>query len=132
MSSPSPSAVRSPLADQDVAVVFERAAELFGLMSAPIRLRIISELCQGERNVTQLIERMDATQPNMSQHLGMLYRAGILARRREGSQVYYRVRDPRAQALCRAVCTQVAADLDAGAGAGAPVLASPNPWQEST
>ncbi len=94
----------TPSADQ----VFEQAAELFGLMSAPVRLRIISELCRGELNVTQLLERVAATQPNMSQHLSTLYRAGVLARRREGSQIYYRIGNDRAAAVCRAVCTDIA------------------------
>lgn len=88
--------------------VFEQAAELFGLMSAPIRLRIISELCRSELNVTQLLERVAATQPNMSQHLSTLYRAGVLARRREGSQIYYRIGNDRVAAVCRAVCTDIA------------------------
>ncbi len=88
--------------------VFEQAAELFGLMSAPIRLRIISELCRGELNVTQLLERVAATQPNMSQHLSTLYRAGVLARRRDGSQIYYSIGNERAAAVCRAVCTDIA------------------------
>lgn len=98
--------------DEESDQVFEKAAELFGLMSAPVRLRIISELCQGEKNVSQLLERMQTTQPNMSQHLATLYRAGVLGRRRDGSQIYYRISSPKAMALCRAVCTQVAIDLD--------------------
>jgi len=44
--------------------VFEQASELFGLMSSPIRLRIASELCREELNVTQLLDRVSATQPN--------------------------------------------------------------------
>ena len=88
--------------------VFEQAAELFSLMSAPIRLRIISELCRCELNVSQLLERVAATQPNMSQHLATLYRAGVLARRRDGAQIYYRIGNERAAAVCRAVCIDLA------------------------
>ncbi len=92
--------------------VFERAAELFGLLSTPIRLRIISELCNCEKNVGQLLECIDVAQPNMSQHLNMLYRAGLVAKRRNGAQVFYRIADESAALVCRAVCTQVAGDLD--------------------
>jgi ArsR family transcriptional regulator len=92
----------------DVDQVFEQAAELFGVMSSPIRLRIIGELCRGELNVTQLLERVSATQPNMSQHLATLYRAGVLARRRDGAQIYYRIGNERAAAICRTVCTDIA------------------------
>ena len=91
--------------------VFETAAEIFRAMSAPMRLKIISCLCNGEKNVTQLLEEIDTTQPNMSQHLSTLYRCGVLAKRRDGTQVYYRLQSERVASLCRAVCTQVAIEL---------------------
>jgi len=94
--------------------VFETAAELFGLLSTPVRLKIISSVCQGERNVSELLAAVQTTQPNMSQHLATLYRAGVLARRREGTQIYYRLQSERVASLCRAVCTQVAVELDDG------------------
>jgi ArsR family transcriptional regulator len=93
--------------------VFTSAAELFAVLSTPLRLQIISALCAGEKNVTQLREEVETTQPNMSQHLAMLYRAGILARRRDGTQIYYRIQSERAAMLCRAVCTQMAIELEA-------------------
>ena len=94
--------------------VFETAAELFGLLSTPVRLKIISAVCNGERNVSDLLAQIDTTQPNMSQHLATLYRAGVLGRRREGTQIYYRLQSERVATLCRAVCTQVAIELDPG------------------
>ena len=90
--------------------VFELAAEVFRLMSAPMRLRIISALCQGEKNVGELLRDVDTTQPNMSQHLNTLYKAGVVGRRREGVQIYYRIINDRVATLCRAVCTQIAID----------------------
>jgi len=97
--------------EDEMQAVFEKAAELFAVLSTPIRLRIISELCQGEKNVGQLHERIGVTQPNMSQHLNLLYRAGLLGKRRQGAQVFYRIADESAVAVCRAVCTQVAVDV---------------------
>jgi DNA-binding transcriptional ArsR family regulator len=92
--------------------VFSTAAELFGLLSTPIRLKIISALCHGEKNVSQLLGDIDTTQPNMSQHLSTLYRAGVLGKRRDATQIYYRIESERAAMLCRAVCTQIAAEMD--------------------
>jgi ArsR family transcriptional regulator len=92
--------------------VFESAAELFALLSTPIRLKIISAVCNGEKNVSELLGEIDTTQPNMSQHLSTLYRTGVLAKRREGTQIYYRLQSERVAMLCRAVCTQVAIELD--------------------
>jgi ArsR family transcriptional regulator len=92
--------------------VFELAAEVFRVMSAPMRLKIISALCDGERNVSELLERIPTTQPNMSQHLNTLHKAGVIGRRREGVQVYYRLVNDRVVTLCRAVCTQIAIESD--------------------
>jgi len=91
--------------------VFASAAELFGLLATPIRLKILSSLCSGEKNVSQLLREIDTTQPNMSQHLSTLYRAGILGRRRDATQIYYSIADERAATVCRSVCTQIAMDM---------------------
>lgn len=92
--------------------VFDSAAELFRLLSTPIRLKIISALCGQEKNVSQLLDEIETTQPNMSQHLATLYRAGVLARRRDATQIYYRIGSQRAATLCRAVCMQIAVEFD--------------------
>ena len=92
--------------------VFESVAELFSILSTPIRLKIISAVCHGEKNVSELLAEIDTTQPNMSQHLSMLYRSGVLAKRRDGTQMYYRLQSERVSTLCRAVCTQVAIELE--------------------
>ena len=96
----------------DADAVFESVAELFALLATPVRLKIIGALCHGEKNVSQLLGQIDTTQPNMSQHLATLYRAGVLGRRRDGTQIYYRLQSERVALLCRAVCTQVAIELD--------------------
>jgi ArsR family transcriptional regulator len=88
-----------PLGD----LALEPAAELFGLLSAPTRLRIVCALMDGESSVSELLERIDVSQPNISQHLGMLYRAGIVGRRRRGVQVLYRVTHDGVVGLCQAL-----------------------------
>ena len=97
---PSPT---EPMTDQ----TFELAAELFSVLSAPIRLRIIKSVCDSEKNVTDILKEVNTTQPNMSQHLNTLYKAGILGKRRDGVQMYYRVIDPRVTDLCHSVCSHV-------------------------
>jgi DNA-binding transcriptional ArsR family regulator len=94
--------------------VFELAAEVFRVMSAPMRLKIIASLCNGEKNVSELLAEIDTTQPNMSQHLNTLYQAGVLGKRREGVQIYYRIVNDRVVTLCRAVCTQIAIETEVG------------------
>lgn len=96
----------------DTDLMFEMAAETFRVMSAPMRLKIINCLCAEEKNVGQLLDEIDTTQPNMSQHLNTLFKAKILGRRRDGVQIYYRIINERVVTLCRAVCTQIAIDSD--------------------
>jgi ArsR family transcriptional regulator len=84
---------------------------MFRVMSAPMRLRIVSALCNGEKNVGELIAEVNTTQPNMSQHLNTLYQAGVLGKRRDGVQIYYRIINERVVTLCRAVCVQIASEM---------------------
>ncbi len=92
--------------------VFELAAEVFRVMSAPMRLKIIASLCNGEKNVSDLLAEIQTTQPNMSQHLNTLYQAGVVGKRRDGVQIYYRLINDRVVTLCRAVCTQIAIESE--------------------
>ena len=97
---------------QEIDKMLSLAAETFRVMSAPMRLKIINCLCQEEKNVGQLLEEINTTQPNMSQHLNTLYKAKIIGKRRDGVQIYYRIINDRVVTLCRAVCTQIAIDSD--------------------
>lgn len=101
-----------PSAGVEKARVFELAAELFGILATPMRLRILSALCDQEKSVSELLTEIETTQPNLSQHLNLLYRAGVLAKRKEGTQVIYRVQSEKAVTLCRTVCTQIAIEMD--------------------
>jgi ArsR family transcriptional regulator len=96
--------------------MFESAADLFRVMSAPMRLKIINCLCDGEKNVTYLLTQVNTTQPNMSQHLNTLYQAGILGKRRDGVQIFYRIVDQRIVSICDAVCHEIAVKSDVSSG----------------
>jgi DNA-binding transcriptional ArsR family regulator len=103
---------RLPADDSDAAKVFQAAAELFSVLSTPIRIRVLNAICDGEQTVGKLVEMIGCSQPNLSQHLNVLYKSGIVAKRKEGTLVYYSVKSERAMAICRSVCTQVAIELD--------------------
>jgi DNA-binding transcriptional ArsR family regulator len=96
----------------DTQRVFEIAAELFGALSSPVRLKVLNMLCDGECSVSELLAKIDTTQPNLSQHLNLMYRSGILSRTKVGTQVIYKISSKTAAGLCRSVCTQIAIDLD--------------------
>lgn len=88
-------------------MAFDRAAELFGVLATPVRLRIIGALCGGEKNVTKLLDEIEVSQPNMSRHLNVLYRTGVVAKRRSGVQVFYRIEDESVVLVCKAVCERI-------------------------
>jgi DNA-binding transcriptional ArsR family regulator len=68
------------------------------------RIRILDLLRDGELSVHQITERLGTSQQNASQHLGVLLRAGILARRKEGTSSLYSVADEGVYELCEQVC----------------------------
>lgn len=98
--------------DEAAGRVFDTAAELFGVLATPLRLRILNAICNREKSVGDIMQAVESTQPNVSQHLKVLYQAGIVAKRRVGNQIYYRVQSEKAVQLCRTVCTQIAIELD--------------------
>ncbi len=63
------------------------------LLAEPTRVRLLGALEQGEASVQQLADGMISTPQNVSRHLGILYRSGIVSRRREGPNVFYALAD---------------------------------------
>ncbi|MGZ5214057.1 MAG: ArsR/SmtB family transcription factor [Actinomycetota bacterium] len=75
--------------------VYAVKAEFFKALSNPVRIRILELLRDGERSVGDLGADMLLEQSNVSQQLAVLRERGFLISRREGSTVFYRVKDPR-------------------------------------
>jgi ArsR family transcriptional regulator len=71
----------------------DRAAAVARALSDPKRLCVVERLADGERSVSDLSRDVGCQVPNMSQHLAVLRAAGIVATRREGSTVFYRLAD---------------------------------------
>ncbi|CEJ13842.1 Transcriptional repressor SdpR [bacterium YEK0313] len=67
--------------------------ELFRALADPTRRAVFERLADGERNATELRDGAGISQPAMSQHLAVLREAGLVAERRQGRHVLYRV-DP--------------------------------------
>lgn len=86
-------------------------ADYFRALSEPLRLKILNELRRGSRNVTQLRELLDCSQANVSKHLGVLARLGLVARDAQGNSVYYRIADSTVHELCDLVCGRMASHL---------------------
>ncbi len=93
----------------------ELVAARFGVLAEPTRLRILQALEGGERTVTGLVGATGAGQANVSRHLRVLMDAGMVARRREGLNAYYRICDPAIFELCDLVCRRMRSQLESAA-----------------
>ena len=87
--------------------VLDMMAEKFRTLSDPARLRILRTLLAGEKSVGQVVDETGQRQGNVSKHLKQLAGSGLIARRKEGLQVFYRVEDPLAEELCLMVCRTI-------------------------
>jgi DNA-binding transcriptional ArsR family regulator len=92
--------VTHPLPDELVELIAER----FRALSEPTRIKLLDRLGEGEATVLELTEPIGTTQQNVSKHLGVLQRSGIVARRKQGNFAYYRIIDEGVLSLCEAVC----------------------------
>ena len=89
----------------------EMVAARFRILGEPIRIRLLQEMHEGERNVTELVNAVGSTQPNVSKHLGVLLGERMVIRRRAGSHAFYRIADPALIDLCDQVCAGVRDEL---------------------
>jgi DNA-binding transcriptional ArsR family regulator len=83
-------------------------ARRFRTLGEPYRLRILQELESGEKSVGELVATLDGNQPNVSKHLQILFDAGLIGRRREGTSIFYAISDPMVFRLCALVCSSEA------------------------
>ena len=84
--------------------LLERISDRLKAMADPMRLRILHVLQGGERCVNDILAQVGGSQANVSKHLSVLRRAGLVACHRDGVNVYYRIEDPAVFAICRTVC----------------------------
>jgi ArsR family transcriptional regulator len=83
----------------------ERYATVGRALADPKRLCVLESLAERELSVRDLSTVAGCQVPNMSQHLAVLRSAGLVTTRREGSTVYYRLRDPRVLEAYRLIQT---------------------------
>jgi ArsR family transcriptional regulator len=87
-------------------------AEKFRMLSDATRLAILRALMAGEKSVGAICQETGHSQANVSKHLKLLAQAGLLARRKEGLQVYYTLDDPMIERLCKLVCETIVRDFE--------------------
>lgn len=110
---------RNPLPSEEA---LELVAARFRALGDASRLRILKLLMDGEHSVQELVGGCSLSQTNVSRHLGLLRRDGIVARRTDGNRAVYSLVDATVEKLCRVVCDGLAdrrsEELEALEGAG--------------
>ncbi|MBI1800222.1 MAG: winged helix-turn-helix transcriptional regulator [Chloroflexi bacterium] len=81
-------------------LLLQRHAELCQTLASPVRLEILGLLRDGEQRVGELAAQTGLNQSNISQHLTVLRHKGIVATRREGTNVFYCIANPKIIQAC--------------------------------
>lgn len=89
----------------------EEVAGYFQVLAEPTRLRILNILREGERNVGDLAQMCGYTAANVSRHLSLMTKNGLVTREGRGTSVYYRFADESVYALCDLVCDNIARQI---------------------
>lgn len=97
----------SPIAE----ALLVRVADRLRVLGQPVRLRLIEQLTGGASTPQELSEAVGVSQQNVSKHLLVLYRAGVVSRRPEGSNVFYTLTDASALAVLNETLASVKRQL---------------------
>jgi DNA-binding transcriptional ArsR family regulator len=76
-------------------------AEFFKTLGHPVRIRVLELLSEREHSVAEMLPEVGVEAANMSQHLALLRRAGLVVTRKEGSSVFYSLTSPEVAELLR-------------------------------
>ncbi len=96
------------LSDEALAQV----AAYFQTLSEPTRLQILNLLRKQERSVGELARLCGYSSANISRHLALLTRRGLVKRETRGNSAYYSIDDPAVYALCDIVCDSIARQFE--------------------
>ena len=92
--------------------LFKMQANICKTLADPKRLMIVHELRDGELPVGELATRLELPQANISQHLSLMRRHGIVATRREGTSIYYSLASHKIGEACDIVQCVLAEQLE--------------------
>jgi DNA-binding transcriptional ArsR family regulator len=103
-----PVSFHRPLPDRRAELVAERLR----VLGQPLRVQLVARLAAQATTVQELVDSFETTQQNISQHLGILQRAGIITRHKEGTRVRYELVDPHVLPLLEQAEASLARHLE--------------------
>lgn len=91
--------------------IYEMHAEVCKALAHPIRLRVISLLDCEELHFSELLGHIGGLKSNLSQHLSIMCRKGILISRKEGQHTYFSLSSPKVAEACQLMKDVLAAHI---------------------
>lgn len=98
--------------------LYRMQAGIAKVLANPVRLRVLNLIGGREVAYGALLDDLGVSKANLSQHLAILRKAGVVAVRRDGVHVYYRLTLPEITNLCAAMRELLARHLDANGRQG--------------
>lgn len=80
--------------------VSQMHADLCKTLGNPVTIEILKSLGEGEKTVGEVCRTLGLRQANVSQHLALLRQRQMVVTRREGTNVFYRLSDPKIIQAC--------------------------------
>ena len=90
--------------DRTKVLLFERQAEVAKAVAHPLRIAVLDFLKDGEKCVCEIAEHIDSERSNVSKHLTLMVRAGVLSCRKDGLKVFYTLKTPCVADFLGCVC----------------------------
>ena len=98
--------------------IYRMQAEIAKALASPVRIRILTLIGHREIANGALLEDLGISKANLSQHVALLRRVGLISERRNGLRVFYRLTIPQIKGLCGAMRGILAKHLAASARTG--------------
>jgi DNA-binding transcriptional ArsR family regulator len=80
--------------------IFQMQCEICKSLAHPVRLQIVDRLNQGQTSAADLLRILGISKGNLSKHVSLLVRSGVVVSSRRGRQIYYRLTDPEIHKAC--------------------------------
>jgi ArsR family transcriptional regulator, virulence genes transcriptional regulator len=94
--------------------IFQMQCDICKALGHPLRLAIVDRLHSGEAAASDLITDLEMSKANLSKHISLLARGGIIEFRKDGRQIYYRLADPEITKACEVMRAILYRRLKAG------------------
>jgi DNA-binding transcriptional ArsR family regulator len=85
----------------------EQVSMRFKILSEPMRLKILRTICEEEKSVQEIVDLVSANQANVSKHLALMLENGVVSRRKDGLNSYYKLADESMFQVCQIVTKSI-------------------------